>query len=102
MSKINNTMDDGDEAASHKHFNHLLQTYREEILPDVVENWDSVKKSMRSMDHMHCQLHALIGFATYSDEALKKLEDLWRKTLEQLDGSAARIPECRTLYLKQG
>ncbi|KAI8510938.1 hypothetical protein Bbelb_118540 [Branchiostoma belcheri] len=80
ISKIKNTMGDG--AASQKHFNQLLQTYRQDILPEVIENWEmleeSVQQDLITMNHMYCQLHALIGFATYSDEALRELEDLWR------------------------
>ncbi|XP_019616210.1 PREDICTED: uncharacterized protein LOC109463788 [Branchiostoma belcheri] len=86
LSKIKNTMGDG--AASQKRFNELLEAYREEILPDVVENWEEldaeVKESMCTMNHMYCQLHALVGFATYADEALQSLENIWRETSGKL------------------
>ncbi|KAI8517637.1 hypothetical protein Bbelb_036540 [Branchiostoma belcheri] len=85
ITKIKNTMGDG--AASQKHFNQLLQTYRQDILPEVFENWemleDSVQQDLISMNHMYCQLHALIGFATYSDEALRRRWSLPRRALER-------------------
>ncbi|XP_066285548.1 uncharacterized protein [Branchiostoma lanceolatum] len=76
VAKFKNTMADG--AASQKMFNRLVQAYREEVLPDVVQNWseldEATKQQMTSMNHLYCNLHALIGFATYADEALNKLE----------------------------
>ncbi|CAH1266570.1 Hypp3423 [Branchiostoma lanceolatum] len=81
VAKFKNTMADG--AASQKMFNRLVQAYREEVLPDVIENWsemdEATKQQMTSMNHLYCNLHALIGFATYADEALNKLECVWRK-----------------------
>ncbi|KAI8490620.1 hypothetical protein Bbelb_318880 [Branchiostoma belcheri] len=60
----------------------VLNPSAQDILPEVIENWemleDSVQQDLISMNNMYCQLHALIGFAIYSDEALRELEDLWR------------------------
>ena len=67
-----------DQAATQKSFNEKLESYRSSIVPDVVENWDSLEPSVQenllTMNHFFCNLHALIGFATYSDSAMKKLE----------------------------
>ena len=80
ISKIKNTM--GDQAAAEKAFNHKLEQFRAEILPEIVENWKSLsdfeQSQMRRVNHFYCNLHALIGFADYSDGALKSLEQKWR------------------------
>ncbi|XP_066266664.1 myosin-10-like [Branchiostoma lanceolatum] len=81
VAKMKNTMADG--AASQKKFNRMLEAYRAEILPEVVNGWDDLneeeQQQFKEMNHLYCNLHALIGFATYSDEALTKLEEVWRK-----------------------
>ncbi|XP_066288682.1 uncharacterized protein [Branchiostoma lanceolatum] len=81
VSTLKNTMGDG--AASQKRFNNLLEDYRTEILPKVKENWDSLstvqQDSLSKMNHMYCNLHALIGFATYADAGLVELEKVWRE-----------------------
>ncbi|XP_035661622.1 uncharacterized protein LOC118405900 [Branchiostoma floridae] len=81
VSSFKNTMGDG--AASQKRFNQLLEEYRQEILPHVQQNWETLttqqQESLSKMNHMYCNLHALIGFATYADEALTELETkVWR------------------------
>ena len=74
--KKKNTM--GDQGASKKYAVHKLEQYLSEILRDVMSNWDALseeeKKDLSSMNHLFCNLHAVIGFADYSDSALKSLE----------------------------
>eukprot|EP00058_Branchiostoma_floridae_P008537 XP_002594025.1 hypothetical protein BRAFLDRAFT_68535 [Branchiostoma floridae] len=83
LSNIKNTMWDG--ADSHKHFNELLGEYRAEILPDVIDGWEDlsaeVQQNISAMNYMYCQLHALVGCATYADEAMMSLEWFWRQRL---------------------
>ena len=80
ISKIKTTM--GDQAATQKSFNEKLQKYRESILPDVVEQWATLDGGTQAeilrMNHFFCNLHALIGCATYCDDVLKELEKTWR------------------------
>ena len=82
-SKIKNTM--GDHAAAEKAFNHKLEQFRAEILPEIVENWKSLsdveQSQMIRANRFYCNLHALIGFADYSDGALKSLEQKWRRDI---------------------
>ncbi|CAH1242546.1 Hypp6825 [Branchiostoma lanceolatum] len=70
-------------AASQKKFNRMLEAYRAEILPEVVNGWNDLseeeQQQFKEMNHLYCNLHALIGFARYSDEAHTKLEEIWRK-----------------------
>ncbi|XP_078582270.1 uncharacterized protein LOC144865435 [Branchiostoma floridae x Branchiostoma japonicum] len=86
LAKLKNTMGDG--ARSQIKFNHLVEAKRAEVLPEVVDGWHvlSVEEQdkMKEMNHLYCNLHALIGFATYADEALAKLEVVWRQQYGQL------------------
>ena len=86
ISHIKNTM--GDQAASQKSFNEKVETYRRSVLPDVVDKWEqlepAVKKQLGEMNHFFCNLHTLIGAATYCDAAMKNLEDKWRTEYGQL------------------
>ncbi|XP_070550462.1 uncharacterized protein [Ptychodera flava] len=92
ISKIKNTM--GDQAATQKSFNEQLEKFRAEVVPEVVKNWDQLneetKSEMLSMNHMFCNLHALIGCATYGDSALKLLEEVWRSKYGKLGAENVR------------
>ncbi|XP_035695511.1 uncharacterized protein LOC118429173 [Branchiostoma floridae] len=100
LAKFKNTMADG--ASSQKMFNRLVEAYRAEVLPDVIQNWSELdgptKEKMATMNHMYCNLHALIGFATYADEALHKLEGVWRK----LKGSPLGVESLKEFQDKDG
>jgi len=37
-----------DRAASEKLFHHLLEQYRETVLPDVIKNWENMDDSARA------------------------------------------------------
>ncbi|XP_078594590.1 uncharacterized protein LOC144872396 [Branchiostoma floridae x Branchiostoma japonicum] len=86
LAKLKNTMGDG--ARSQIKFNHLVEAKRAEVLPEVVDGWHVLsvqeQEKMMEMNHLYCNLHALIGFATYADEALAKLEEVWRQQFGQL------------------
>ena len=83
IAKIQSTM--GDQAATQKSFNEKLENYRSSIVPDVIQNWENlepdVQDSLLTMNHFFCNLHALIGFATYSNNGMQTLEDKWRKDI---------------------
>ena len=92
VSKIKNTM--GDQAATQRSFNEKLEAYRKDIVPEVTDKWntleDEVKDELLSMNHFFCHLHGLIGFATYCDKGMQKLEDLWRSSHGQLGAEGLR------------
>ena len=60
-----------------------------------MSNWDALseeeKKDLSSMNHLFCNLHAVIGFADYSDSALKSLEGQWRRDSGQLGTETLRV-----------
>ena len=39
---------------------------------------EEIKSELLRMNHFFCNLHALIGCATYCDDGLKRLEETWR------------------------
>ena len=79
MKSIKNLM--SDRCIVQKKFNEILQTYRQSILPDVVEEWDILDDDERSkvtrMNDLFCGLHYIVGLADQAEEALK----VWDKLL---------------------
>ena len=88
VSKIMNTT--SDRHAAEKLFNEVLHDFREEILPNVVENWEDLtkteKQQMTRMNNFFCGLHYLVGLAEYTDKALS----MWEFSL--LSDNAASPP----------
>ena len=88
VSKIKNTM--SDRHAAEKLFNEVLHDFREEILPNVVENWEDLtkteKQQMTRMNNFFCGLHYLVGLAECTDKALS----MWEFSL--LSDNAASPP----------
>eukprot|EP00058_Branchiostoma_floridae_P022005 XP_002607495.1 hypothetical protein BRAFLDRAFT_69926 [Branchiostoma floridae] len=72
---VQNQEHHGDDVASQKHFNELLEEYRAEILPDVIDGREDlsaeVQQNISAMNHMYCQLHALVGCATATAAGFK-------------------------------
>ncbi|KAI8493180.1 hypothetical protein Bbelb_291840 [Branchiostoma belcheri] len=62
VAKFKNAM--ADVSASQNMFSRLVQSYREEVLPDVMQNWSVLdgptEMMMISMNDLYCNLHALI------------------------------------------
>ena len=77
LTNIKNTM--SDRAATEKKFQQLLENYRKEILPIVIEGWEEIneeeKKACGSMNNFFCGLHILVNFADVCSEALLKYEN---------------------------
>ena len=75
LSSIKNTT--SDRHIVEKKFNELLESYRAEVLPDIVEGWDSLTEdqqlSLTRMNNFFCGLHYLDGLA---DETLKNRKAL--------------------------
>ena len=79
IKSIKNSM--SDRCIVQKKFNEILQTYRQSILPEVVEEWDILDDDERSkvtrMNDLFCGLHYIVGLADQAEEALK----VWDKLL---------------------
>lgn len=99
MKNIQNTM--SDRAGTEKNFNRLLEEFRKEVLPQVVDNWDALtenqQKPISAMNNLFCGLHLLVGMVDVAEESLKKFQ---RNFLDgKLIGSAA-VPELK-MYHRQ-
>lgn len=99
MKNIQNTM--SDRAGTEKNFNRLLEEFRKEVLPQVVDNLGALtenqQKPISAMNNLFCGLHLLVGMADVAEDSLKKFE---RNFLDgKLIGSAA-VPELK-IYHRQ-
>ncbi|XP_056017756.1 uncharacterized protein LOC130053959 [Ostrea edulis] len=76
LSGIKNTM--SDRASTEKKFNELLEEYRSNILPNVIEGWidmtEDEHRSVSRMNNFFCGLHLLVGAADTCAETLRKYE----------------------------
>lgn len=67
-----------DRAAAQKSFNSLLATYRAEILPNVVNNWDRMstdeQSALSQMHNFYCGMHLVVNMAEHTAESLKLTE----------------------------
>ncbi|XP_033753089.1 uncharacterized protein LOC117336587 [Pecten maximus] len=97
LKNVCNTM--SDRASTEKHFNVLLQEYRNKILPDVVYNYTNLttqeKELCGQMNNFFCGLHLLVGIADVSEASLKKFETAY------LDGKligSAQKPELQRYH----
>lgn len=78
LASIKNTM--SDRHIVKKKFNELLESYRAEILPDVVIGWNTFtpdqKLSFTHVNNFFCGLHFIVGLADTAAKTLKKWESL--------------------------
>ena len=78
LASIKNTM--SDRHIVEKNFNDLLDTYRADILPDVIEGWHELspteRASVSKMNNFFCGLHFLVALADVSSETLRQWESL--------------------------
>lgn len=67
-----------DRASAQKSFNALLASYRADILPTVVTNWNSLSSNEQStlsqMHNFYCAMHLIVNMAENTSEALKLIE----------------------------
>ena len=93
LASIKNTM--SDRHIVEKKFNELLESYREEILPEVVEGWNDLtpeqQQSIARVNNFFCGLHFLVRLADTSAETMKQ----W----EQEEEGASSNSEAGTLRL---
>ena len=78
LVSIKNTM--SDRHIVQKKFNSLLQEYRCEILPDVIDGWSSLgeeeKERMKTINSLFCGLHYVVGLGDQAESALKVFDKL--------------------------
>ena len=76
LSKIKNTM--SDHHIVEKKFNELLEDYRCDILPTVIESWETMtpdeQSSMSTLNNFFCGMHVLVGMADAASSALLRWE----------------------------
>jgi len=69
-----------DRAATETKFNNLLATYREQVLPEVMENYNQLcedeKQSLSRMNNFFCGLHTLVHMADTAQKSLVETEKL--------------------------
>ena len=71
-----------------KKIHDVFQAYREETMPSVYSNWDSLsdteKESMARMNNFNCGLHIRVNFAEVAEKNIKQYEEnIKNKILEQ-------------------
>ena len=75
LASIKNTM--SDRHIVEKKFNELLESYREEVLPQVIDGWNDLtpeqqlQQSVTRVNNFFCGLHFLVGLADTSAETIK-------------------------------
>jgi len=76
LSNIKNTM--SDRAATEVKFNKLLQDYKSEVLPDIIEKFDSLnddaQQSVTRINNFFCGLHSLVHMAEVAQKSLFQIE----------------------------
>ena len=77
IATVKSTMTD--QGPTMPQFNARLQSVRANLLPDVVENWDTlpgdVKECMAEFGVFFCKMHPLVNFAEEVNKVLKTFED---------------------------
>ena len=83
-----------DRASSQKAFNTLLSEYRTNVLPLIIDNWESLEESeqasMSQMFHYFCGMHLLVNMAENVTEALKLFESA-NDTGDNQESSTVRL-----------
>lgn len=67
-----------DRHIAEKSFNSLLESYRLEVLPSVIDNWDELnideQQSISTLNNFFCGLHLLVGMADTASSTLLEWE----------------------------
>ena len=81
FASIKNLM--SDRCVTQKRFNRLFIEYRNNLIPQIVENWDSLsedeRKEFKKVNEFFCGLHYIVGLADQADECLKIHEGMLYK-----------------------
>jgi hypothetical protein len=95
LVNIKNTM--SDKAGTEKKFNDILREYRDEVLPEVIENFNILNiESQMAISHMNnffCGLHSLVHMAETAQKAIYEVENAHFQS---------DIPIQNKLFLKPG
>ena len=90
LARIKNTM--SDRHIVEKNFNILLEDYRSDILPKVIESWEQMtpeeKLSVSTLNNFFCGLHLLVGMADVAASTLLE----WESTYFEGPVGAAALP----------
>ncbi len=101
VSKLANTM--SDRAATEVAFNTLLETYRAEILPDVMENYDALRDDEREgltkLNNFFCGLHLLVHFADVATKAIHEYEKVYHEDADHNAQHERSESEASTVHL---
>ena len=77
ITKIKNTM--SDRHIVQKSFNTLLEDYRADILPSVVQDWSKLSQAeqdqLSSLNNFFCGMHVLVGMADTTSSTLLQWEN---------------------------
>ena len=78
-----------------KNFNELLNTYRADVLPDVVDGWNGLSPTERAsfskMNNFFCGLHFLVALADVSAETLRQWESLHSEDVSAGESGTIRL-----------
>ena len=95
LASIKNTM--SDRHVVEKNFNQLLEEYRDQVLPDVIQGWTELtpdqQASISKMNNFFCGLHFLVALADAASATLQQWESMQSAVP---DGSSS---ECGTMRL---
>ena len=78
LASIKNTM--SDRHVVEKNFNQLLEEYRDQVLPDVIQGWTELtpdqQASISKMNNFFCGLHFLVALADAASATLQQWESI--------------------------
>ena len=94
LANIKNTM--SDRHIVEKCFNTLLEEYRSDILPSVVEGWETLtpreQAKISNLNHFFCGMHLVVGMADTAASTLKE----WESAHFESPQGAAALPKAFT------
>lgn len=91
LPNIRDTM--SDRASTEKYFNSLLEQFRNDILPEIIDDWENLTDNERklcSKMNNFCGLHLLVRLADSCESTIKKFEQNY---LDGKDIGSASKPE---------
>ena len=57
-----------------KKFNDLLEDYRREVLPTIIDSWEQItpdnQSSISSLNNLFCGMHVVVGMADMTSSVL--------------------------------
>ena len=91
LADIRNTM--SDRHIVEKSFNNLLEDYRLEVLPSIIENWENLstdeRTNLASLNSFFCGMHLVVGMADTAAATVKE----WESVHFESPQGAASLPK---------